>query len=354
MRTLFTYIKSQRRALGLKTKDIAASLGIDQALISKFENGKRLPTKEQVIRLANLLDIKEHDLLVLYTKELLLKYLNPDEVALEALSLVQEEFTAYKKTATPLPKGLAKVLASIDKLKERLVKKRHLNSYRIAEALELEFTYNSNKIEGNTLTLQETNLVINEGITISGKSMREHLEAINHKDAILFIKDIVDKNTEITESVILQIHSLILRGIQAEYAGKYRNVQVIINGSDHKPPQAFLVPKQMEELMLWYHAKKLILHPVVLAAEIHQRLVTIHPFIDGNGRTSRLVMNLILIKHGYVIANIKGEDSSRMNYYQALGDSRKETNKESFMQFVAETELQDLERYLDILGEEKG
>ncbi len=351
--TLFSTIKDKRKTLGLKTIEVAASLKIDQALISKFENGKRLPTKDQVVKLARLLQLDEHELLVLYTKELLLKYLSPDAISLEALSMVQEELSTYNKTKTPVSKSLFKLLSKIDKLLENLKAKRHLDSYRIAEALELEYTYNSNKIEGNTLTLQETNLVINEGLTIAGKTMREHLEAVNHKDAINFIKDIIDQETPLTEKVVLQLHQLILRGINGNYAGKYRNVQVVISGSSHEPPQAFLVPKQMEELFLWYNTNKAVLHPVTLAAEMHQKLVSIHPFIDGNGRTSRLIMNLILLKHGYVIANIKGTNESRMQYYEALDKSREASGAESFTKLVAQTELEDLERYLKILGKEK-
>ena len=353
MKSLYNHIKTKRQELGFKTKEIAALLGIDQALISKYENGKRLPTRDQVIQLAGILNLDSKELLVLYTKELLLKYVSADDISLEALSLVQEELRAYKKEQVPINKNMDKLLSQIDKIKKSLDKKRHLDSYRISEALELEFTYNSNKIEGNTLTLQETNLIINEGLTISGKTMREHLEAVNHKDAIHFIKDLIDKNTKLTESVLLQLHSIILRGIQGNHAGKYRSIQVIINGSTHTPPKAYLVPKQMEDLFIWYRSNKNLLHPVALAAEMHQRLVTIHPFVDGNGRTSRLLMNLILIKHGYVIANIKGDQASRLAYYEALESSRSEENKESFHKLVMHTELHDLERYLDILGKEE-
>lgn len=353
MKSLYNLIKEKRIALGFKTKEIASLLSIDQALISKYENGKRLPTRDQVIKLSHILNIESHKLLVLYTKELLLKYVSADDISLEAIGLVQEELYSYKKGQLPLNKNLEKALKDIDKLKKNLDKKRHLDSYRISEALELEYTYNSNKIEGNTLTLQETNLIINEGLTISGKTMREHLEAVNHKDAIHFIKDLIDKQVELTEAVVLQLHGIILRGIQGNGAGKYRNIQVNINDSEHKPPQAYLVPKQMEELLIWYSANKSILHPVALAAEMHQQLVSIHPFVDGNGRTSRLLMNLILLRYGYVIANIKGDQASRLAYFEALERSRTEENKESFHKLVAETVLVDLEHYLAVLGKEE-
>ena len=244
MKNFSTFIRKRRIELGLRTLDVAQYLGIDQALISKYENGKRNPTEIQVIKLAEILKIDLEQIQVLYKKEQIFKYLQNDSVSLKAINMVQEELAKYNRIVPiKYSKDLSKVLAQIDERKEKLNQLRHLDSYRISEALEMEYTFESNKIEGNTLTLQETDLVINEGLTVSGKSMREHLEAINHSDAINFVKDLIAKKSVITESIILQIHNLILRGISAEYAGKYRNVQVMIKGSKHIPPQAFLVPK---------------------------------------------------------------------------------------------------------------
>ena len=115
------------------------------------------------------------------------------------------------------------------------------------------------------------------------------------------------------------------------------------------PPQPFLIQKQMEDYFIWYQENRKTLHPVILAAEMHERLVTIHPFIDGNGRTSRLVMNLILLQHGYVIANIKGDSNTRLEYYTALEKAQVDGDKTQFYRFVAATEKQCLERYLSIL-----
>lgn len=214
--------------------------------------------------------------------------------------------------------SLKGVLNEIDSLKKTLDHKRAFDSYRITQALELEYTFESNRIEGNTLTLRETDLVINEGLTVSGKSMREHLEAINHQEAIGYIKKLMEKGFSLFERELLTIHNLILRGIIPEDVEKYRRVQVMIKGSSHMPPQPYMVAKDIEDYFIWYETHKNKLHPVILAAEMHERLVSIHPFIDGNGRTSRLVMNLILLQHGYVIANIKGDYENRMKYYNAL------------------------------------
>ena len=148
----------------------------------------------------------------------------------------------------------------------------------------------------------------------------------------------------------MSIHNLILRGINPEDAGRYRRVQVMIKGSSFMPSQPFMVTKEMEDFFIWYETNKNKLHPVVLAAELHERLVTIHPFIDGNGRTSRLVMNLILLQNGYVIANIKGDYDSRMKYYSALETAQTKNNKEDFLLFIAQNEKESLARYLEIIG----
>lgn len=247
--------------------------------------------------------------------DIILQEIGIDELAHKALKVAEEKIKyATKNTIVTFPKDLQSLLDEIDKLKNKLTEMRMLDSYRIAQALELEYTFESNRIEGNTLTLKETDLVINKGITISGKSMREHLEAIYHKEAVEYLKHLIEKKTAVTERDILQLHNLILRGIDSKNAGLYRKVQVMIKGSRHLPPQPFLVAKQMEEMFEWYALNKNRLHPVVLAAEMSERFVIIHPFIDGNGRTSRLLMNLILLKNEYVIANIKGDNESRMNY----------------------------------------
>lgn len=207
------------------------------------------------------------------------------------------------------------LLKEVDVQKEQLSALRPLPEEalkKIQDALDIEYTYESNRIEGNTLTLQETALVVNEGVTISGKSMREHLEAINHAEAISYIKDIAKQDIEISERTIKEIHALILHGIDRENAGRYRTVPVMISGSTHMPPQPYLIEKQMEDFILRFkqmEAEKV--HPVLIAAYLHDELVRIHPFIDGNGRTSRLLMNLYLLRHGYVIITLKGSNDAK-------------------------------------------
>jgi Fic family protein len=345
-------IKNAREKKGLKTRELAQLLSIDQALISKFEAGTRKPTREQIAKIASILDIDYETLMVAWLKEKILYEIGQDEFALKALLVAEEEIRYVTKSNTnKLSKSLETLLDQIGALKAKLDSYRQFDSYRISQALELEYTFESNRIEGNTMTLRETDLVINEGLTISGKSMREHLEAINHQEAIAFIKELMNKNTSLIEREVLAIHNLILRGIHPEDAGRYRKVQVMIKGSSHTPPQPFLVAKEMEDYFIWYETNKNKLHPIVLAAEMHERLVTIHPFIDGNGRTSRLIMNLILLQHGYIIANIKGDYDTRMRYYQTLEAAQTQNNKEDFILFIAQIEKEGLERYLNIIGQ---
>lgn len=246
-------------------------------------------------------------------------------------------------------------LRQIDELKARLASARPLPKaalHKIEEALAIEYTYESNRIEGNTLTLQETALVIEEGLTIGGKSLREHLEAINHNEAIAFIKDIAQGEEPITERTILQIHALILRGIDRQNAGRYRTVPVLISGSRHVPPQPYLIEKQMEDFLLRFREMESEgIHPVDIAAYLHDELVRIHPFIDGNGRTSRLLMNLYLLRHGYVMVLLKGDAESKLAYYKALETSHVDKNPAPFRQLVEEAELAALQRYIQLIEE---
>ncbi|MFB3388502.1 Fic family protein [Flavobacterium sp. LAR06] len=345
-----TLLKNAREQKGLKTREVAQLLGIDQALISKFESGTRKPTREQISRLSQLLEIDFETLMIAWLKEKILYEIGGDEFALKALKVAEDEIK-YNRAISNLKisTSLEKILKEIDILKDKLDTYRKFDSYKIKQALELEYTFESNRIEGNTMTLRETDMVINEGLTISGKSMREHLEAINHQEAIGFIKDLMQKNNALNERDLLSIHNLILRGIIPEDAGRYRKVQVMIQGSSHMPSQPLMVAQEMEEYFIWYEINKNKLHPIILAAEMHERLVTIHPFIDGNGRTSRLVMNLILMQKGYLIANIKGDYENKMQYYQSLEKAQTKKDKEDFLLFIAQIEKESLERYINIL-----
>ena len=247
---------------------------------------------------------------------------------------------------------MKQLLNEVDTLKVQLSTLRPLPEEalkKVQDALDIEYTYESNRIEGNTLTLQETALVVNEGVTISGKSMREHLEAINHSEAIDYIKDIAKKDIEISERTIKEIHALILHGIDRENAGKYRTVPVMISGSTHMPPQPYLIQKQMDFMIKYRQMEEEKVHPVLIAAYLHDELVRIHPFIDGNGRTSRLLMNLYLLRNGYTLVTLKGSNEDKISYYKALEESHTENKPEAFQKLVVEAEIASLQRYLSIM-----
>ncbi len=244
---------------------------------------------------------------------------------------------------------MEQILCEIDKIKTELdFLRKNLDNFTILEALRTEFLYESNRIEGNSLTLRETQLIVNEGITISGKTVREHLEAINHKEAILFIEEIVSQKISLSEYVLKQIHSIILYGIDRVNAGKYRSVPVMISGSQYLPPPPYVLQSLMDNFFIFYEKNCEMLHPVILAAEIHEKLVSIHPFIDGNGRTARLIMNLILLQNGFPLIIIGGDSKTRLNYYESLEFSQINNDNSCFILFIAEKVLENLKRYLKI------
>jgi Fic family protein len=213
-----------------------------------------------------------------------------------------------------------RLLNRIEKLKAELDAQRPLSEAilaRLKEQLDLEWIYNSNAIEGNTLTLRETQLILEHGVTIGGKSLREHFEAINHRDAINYVQELAAQEERITASEIRQLHQLVLAKIDDENAGRYRQIAVRIAGAKHTPPDAWDVPSAMEKLMWWLaDDEAAMLHPVERAARAHHQFVAIHPFVDGNGRTGRLLMNLLLFRAGYPPAVI--EKIHRRQYYSAL------------------------------------
>jgi len=195
-----------------------------------------------------------------------------------------------------------RLLSRIEQKKAQLDALRPLPAAAVARLREhilVEWIYNSNAIEGSTITLQETRLILETGLTIGGKPLREHFEVINHRDAIQYVESLVASPEPITPFHVRQIHKLVLSRIDDENAGRYRETQVRIAGAAFTPPESWQVPNLMMEWGEWLTAEERTSHPVVLAALAHHRLVAVHPFIDGNGRTARLVMNLILMRAGY-------------------------------------------------------
>lgn len=238
----------------------------------------------------------------------------------------------------------------IDDLKTKLDQHRPLSPTivkNLHEDLILRWTYHSNAIEGNTLTLLETKVVL-EGITVGGKALREHFEAINHRDAILYVEDIIKKQEPFSEWQIRNIHQLILKNIDDENAGRYRQQNVLISGATTNPPDHTLLNDQMAQFIDWYNQEAHILHPIERAAKVHADFVGIHPFVDGNGRTSRLLMNLELMKAGYPPSVITVEN--RLAYYEALDQWMAYRNIEPFNNLVAAAVLDGFKPYQTVLG----
>ncbi len=244
-------------------------------------------------------------------------------------------------------------LVEVDNLKSELDLLRPLSTKQVENLkrlFDIDFTYNSTAIEGNTYTLQETRIVLLDGITVGGKSTREHLEIVNHKEAIDYIEKLSKKKRiDFTRTDILNIHSLILKGIDSENAGVFRQVPVYVrlkDGTTYKFCDPLKIVDEMDHYFNWLFSENEI-HPILIAAEAHTRLVSIHPFIDGNGRTARLLMNLILIHYGFPPAIIKV--SRRNQYLDAIESWQQENNDIPFKSLLIDSVRESLDIYLDTL-----
>jgi Fic family protein len=238
------------------------------------------------------------------------------------------------------------------RLLERLdAKKRQLDALqplpvavvnRLKDQILVEWIYNSNALEGSTITLHETKLILETGLTIGGKSLREHFEVINHRDAIEYVESLVNSSEPLSAFHARQIHKLVLTRIDDDSAGRYCQTQVRIAGAAHTPPESWLVPQEMEEWANWLEENQ-ALHPAELAALAHHRLVAIHPFVDGNGRMARLVMNLLLMRQGYPPTVILR--ANRRQYYRVLAQADAGQVK-SLVNFVGRALERSLTLYL--------
>lgn len=355
--SLGSVFKEVRLQFNYTLKELSNLSGIDTALLNKYEKGERQPSEKHLQLLILHLELDEDDTKATWIGERIYALFDDDSRLFEKAMQVAEKRVRYnRKNKTKHEKSisseLSELLQECSHLLSTWSSKRPLNQLQLKkmeEYFNLNYTYESNRIEGNTLTLQETYLVVNDGITVGGKSVREHLEAINHAEAISYLGEIIQNKTVFSERVLKEIHYLILKGIDRENAGVYRAIGVRISGSSHLPPEPYLLNPLMEEVFVYYKENKSILHPVILAAEMHERIVRIHPFIDGNGRTCRLIMNLILMQHGYPIANIKGELENRLRYYDAL-ETASEDNKNAFHSLIAETVIHALKEHIALCG----
>lgn len=220
-----------------------------------------------------------------------------------------------------------------------------LTSYE--QAFEIEYTHNSTAIEGNTLTLMETKLVLEDGISVGGKSLREIYESINHKKAYCYVKGCIAKGLFLTEKTIKDIHALLMENILI--GGVYRSVDVYISGARHTPPSPNEMYRQVKDFYADLNWKGNELNLIELAAWTHAEFVKIHPFSDGNGRTARLIMNYQLMANGFPAISIAKEN--RLEYFNTLEAYATEGDLTPFTEMIAELTEQQLDRYLSMMGQ---
>lgn len=228
----------------------------------------------------------------------------------------------------------------------RLRSPNHVEMKSMSKQFIIENTYDSNAIDGSTLTLSETALILEEGITFANKSLREHLAAIGHKEACEYVMELAANNEPLSEKVIKELHSIVLMH-DRENKGKYRNINILINGTLIEPPQPCLIPVQMEQLIFDYNSDLKNLHIIEAIANFHTRFECIHPFLEGNGRTNRLIMNLELIKAGLLPINIRS--SERLKYYSCLNNGDSNFTTDALIELVINYEIQELKQRISLL-----
>ena len=333
-------LQAHLKAQQIKIQDLAKALAVDASYMSRIVSGQRKLQASQIAKLAKYLSLPLADVQAYFLSIEVQKILAPyPKLVQQVFKLTEERMVNLrsKKGAShfPIPAQFDAQLAALTRLQQQWQALKPLDATQVLKLkayFHTAYTYESNRIEGNTLSLQETHLVVNEGITIGGKTMREHLEALNHQEAIDFIEGLVQNATVLNKAVLLQIHQLVLKGIK------------------HMPPSPSLLDELMEGYFDFYERNKRHLHPVILATEMHERLVSIHPFIDGNGRTARLVMNLILLQNGYTIVNLKGNPKNRLKYYQALEQIQLNHAHTDFYQLILSAAEKSLKAHLEMGG----
>jgi len=246
---------------------------------------------------------------------------------------------------------LQELLQKADSYKEKISTARPLEKEELKSLdnyFRIGFTYSSNALEGNTLTISETKILLEDGITVGGKPLKDCYEAVGHGDAYDFMLNLARQhNMDITEDGIKKLHQLFYQKVDAEKAGRYRIIQVYISGTDYIPPSPGDVPRLMKHMVDQIRSSRATLHPIELAAMAHKRLVDIHPFVDGNGRTARLLMNLILVNAGYGVVSIP--PVWRNEYINALSASRRLNDMEPFSKLIAECVIETERDYCRLL-----
>lgn len=330
-------LKNAREQKGIKTRELAQLSQIDQALISKFESGARKPTKDQIIKLSQLLEIDYETLMVAWLKEKILYEIGDEEFALKALLLAEQEIQKNKKEIdSVILSSNQTILDEIENLKDKLLSFNHFQLRQIFKSFELEFIFQNVNSNGNSLTLEEIKSVINDGLTISGKSMSEHLEAINFQEISTYIKDLSQKKIVFAEKEFLLIHNLLFKGLKFENAGKYKNDPLII--------------REMNLLFNWYETHRNSLNPIILASEIYLKILDINPFEKGNLQIANIIMNWILLQNNYVYALTQTDVNTSDEYFTALDEYKINNNKSAFINYILKIEKENLNNAITLIN----
>lgn len=328
-----TILKTAREKKGLKTREIAQILKIDQALISKFESGARKPTKEQVLKLASLLEIDLEKILVLWLKEKILHEIKDEKFSLEALKLVEKELLNTSLIQPKTNSNLQKIFDEIAVLQKQLTSLNPFELRRITKQIELELTFECNRINGNSLTFDETKLVINEGIIIEEKPMKEHLETINFYESVQYCKDLIQKKTRFTEKELLELNGILLRGIETKISNHYAEKET---------------SKEIELFFKWFESSLPTIPPIILAAEAHLKIMAILPFKNYNNQIALLLMNFVLLQSGLHFAILKGDALNKEKYIATLEESLIENKTIQFVTYIAQLEKDSLNYALSL------
>lgn len=316
----------ERKAQKLTQQELADRLGVLRPNLSRFERGEQNPTLDFLLRVAAALS-REPDFIL----------------KSDAPRSAENELSRYEK-GDDRPMENRSLFAKIDRYKGEIASRRPLKPEEIRELdsyFRIGSTYASNALEGNTLTLSETKAIIEDGLTVGGKPLKDCYEATGHANAYDYMLKVArGGDLAFTEDMLLELHRLFYERVDGAKAGKYRDYQVFITGTEYVPPETQDVPGLMKAFVEDLNRRNREVHPVALAAYAHRRLVDIHPFVDGNGRTARLLMNLILVNRGYCVISIP--PILRMDYLSALHEAQREKNPsdEAFIRLICECELE--------------
>lgn len=347
-------LKQKRRERKLSMRDVAAITGIDPALISKMEGGDRLPTEKQIDTLADLYQLNSRKVKVYWLAEKLFRQLVAEPAALEALTLARGRIEKIQQEQVVKIPGLTpeikEKIAKVD-FTRRLLDKRQTLEEEQREIMEREFMeefiHESNRLADSELNLQETRAILQKGTVAAGKSLQEHLAVINHREAIFYVKDLIEEEKDLNSKVLLELHTILRRGMDREGVGEYRKNTPIDDDRLYQLPPHQKVEKLIRKYLQYYHEQEGKIHPVLLAAIMHQRLMKIQPFSEGNGRMARLLMNFILLRHGYTIVTIKGDSFSRGVYERALEKSHLDSESDTFFHLIADATVESLRNHLE-------